>query len=166
MIKKPLSEFYSAGKYYMSECKKCSSARANRYKIANPDKRRQYTETWRKKNRNSIKIKSQQILDGMVYRSKIRGFDRPEFTRHEIAEIIENGKCAKTNMPFRFDQSVYSKSPWTPVPDRIDSSKGYTKQNVQWVSHIYNSAKQDFTDAVVEEFVLAYTKYRPPYKCT
>lgn len=152
---KALDEFYKNHLgYYQSSCKPCSKKQADEYRKANPEKRRQYTAKWREKHRNTAMIKAQTILDGMVRRSKAKGFARPEFTKAEVAEII-SGKCAKTGIQFEFDQSKYSKSPWTPVPDRIDSSKGYTKENVQWVCHMYNSMKQDFSEEDVDTFIAA-----------
>jgi len=38
--------------------------------------------------------------------------------------------------------------------DRINSEKDYEKNNVQFVSHIYNIMKQHYTDKEVDEFCL------------
>jgi hypothetical protein len=159
---KSSTEFYRSHLgHYLSDCKLCSRKRSAAWAKANKDRRYNHYKKWRKANHNSIKVKSQQILDGMVARSKHKGFPRPEFTRHEIESIISGGRCQKTAIPFEFDQSVYSKSPWTPVPDRINPKIGYTKKNVQWVCHVYNSAKQEFTDDVVIRFIKAFIANAP-----
>lgn len=150
-----LKNFYLHGKYYSSYCKRCSIVKNRQWAQRNPEKRYATHKKWRKKYHNHPKLKSHQMLDGMVARSKTKGFARPEFTAKEIENIIAGGKCSKTGMEFRFDQSEFSKSPWTPVPDRINSAEGYTKENVQWVCQVYNSAKQDFTDSIVLEFAQA-----------
>jgi hypothetical protein len=38
--------------------------------------------------------------------------------------------------------------------DRIDGKKDYEKGNVQFVSHIYNIMKQNYTDKEVDEICL------------
>lgn len=158
---KNLSEFYKGVQYYQSECKKCSIIRSSEYRKKNPDKKYGYTKNWRERNHNSWKVKSGQILENMVARSKKKGFHAPEFSRLEIEAIIMDGKCSKTGIKFEFDQSTFSKSPWTPVPDRIDSSKGYSKDNVQWVCHMYNSMKQEYTESEVMTFMKAYYYHNP-----
>lgn len=95
----------------------------------------------------------------MVTRSKKKGLPYPEWTVDEIKAAIQ-GSCSKTGIQFEFNQTDFSKSPWTPVPDRIDSTKGYTHENVQWVCHMYNSLKQDYTEIEVEKFLKAIIKYR------
>jgi len=98
-------------------------------------------------------VKSNQIVEGMVARSKRKGFDPPEWSAAEVREVIDGGRCSKTGIAFEFDQSRWSKSPWTPVPDRIDPSEGYTKANTQWVCHMYNCMKWEYGEAEVDIFV-------------
>lgn len=54
----------------------------------------------------------------------------------------QNGKCALTGLEIHF--SVKG-SDQTASLDRIDSSKGYIKGNVQWVHKDVNNIKQDYT---------------------
>lgn len=59
----------------------------------------------------------------------------------------QNGLCKATGIPLESSQAnskVYS-SPWTITVDRIDSSKGYMRDNVQLVCYMYNSAKNRWT---------------------
>lgn len=152
--RKPLEEFYKAGAYYQARCKPCNIQAVAEYGAANPEKRRQYHADYRARNRNTPRAKARQIREGMAARSKKKGFPSPEWTIDEIEPIIQ-GCCCRTGIPFEFDQSTYSKSPWTPVPDRIDSTKGYTHDNVQWVCHMFNSMKQEYTQAEVDRFIHA-----------
>ena len=64
----------------------------------------------------------------------------------------QNGKCAITS----YDMFMYSSStkntPYTASLDRIDSSIGYVKGNVQFVCYSVNLAKQSFDNEVMLEF--------------
>jgi len=68
-------------------------------------------------------------------------FDISTPLMHEIWSQQE-GRCAKTGVEMG---RIGDK--WTsPSIDRIDSSRGYTKDNVQWVCWRYNDAKSNMTD--------------------
>lgn len=58
--------------------------------------------------------------------------------------IKQNQKCALSGVPLKF-QSNYRVSDQTASLDRIDSSKGYTIDNVQWVHKIVNFMKQSLS---------------------
>ena len=52
------------------------------------------------------------------------------------------GYCKVTGLPFTMEPNKNGRtSPLSPSLDRIDSSKGYTEDNVQVVVWIYNNAK-------------------------
>lgn len=55
--------------------------------------------------------------------------------------VKQNKKCALSGVDLKF-QSNYRISDQTASIDRIDSSKGYTLDNVQWVHKIVNFMKQ------------------------
>jgi hypothetical protein len=60
----------------------------------------------------------------------------------------QGGKCAITKIPFIFNsiknKTPNKKDPFAPSLDRIDSSKGYTKDNVRIVCIIVNYALNEF----------------------
>jgi hypothetical protein len=60
--------------------------------------------------------------------------------------VQQNGKCALSGMPLTFSPSTPDKYDKTASLDRIDSSKGYVKGNVQWVHKDINAMKQAFSD--------------------
>ena len=62
--------------------------------------------------------------------------------RDWLDKKLEIGMCCKTNISFIYEFN----SPYTPSIDRIDSSKGYTKENCQIVCKMYNFAKNMWTD--------------------
>lgn len=61
---------------------------------------------------------------------------------------IDIGHCEQTGIAFDMSQGN-GRSPWTPSFDRIDNSKGYTKDNTQIVVWAYNAAKGEGTDSDV-----------------
>lgn len=54
----------------------------------------------------------------------------------------QNKKCALSNVPLFFFLRTIDKTKGNASLDRIDSSKGYTKDNVQWVTKKINLLKQ------------------------
>jgi hypothetical protein len=74
----------------------------------------------------------------------------------ELAARFEDQewKCAKTGIEFDLSTGNGMR-PFGPTLDRIDSSKGYTSENVQIVCNVYNFAKNDFDDDDVLTFAVA-----------
>lgn len=74
--------------------------------------------------------------------AKNRGL-KVEITKEDITELCieSNGKCAISGLPL---SSEYN-SPYKASVDRIDSSKGYTRKNVQLVASMVNIAKNKYT---------------------
>jgi len=54
-----------------------------------------------------------------------------------IRRILDNGRCSLSGRPLVFESNYIT----TPSIDRIDSSKGYTDDNIQWVGASINNAK-------------------------
>lgn len=71
--------------------------------------------------------------------------------------IIQDWKCAVTNIPFDFS-TMQGMRPFGPAIDRKDSSRGYTADNIQIVCNIYNYGKNKFTHQDVVDFAIALLK--------
>jgi hypothetical protein len=84
-------------------------------------------------------------------RSKGKEFD---LTIEDLKEIWErqNGKCPYTGWMLELPNYKTAKTPKTASLDRIDSSRGYVKDNVQFVSVMANYAKCDFSENEMREF--------------
>lgn len=71
----------------------------------------------------------------------------------------QGGKCPYTGWDMKFDGCTKRKglrrTPDRASLDRIDSSKGYIKGNIQFVSLIAQYAKNDWNDDVILEFANA-----------
>ena len=65
----------------------------------------------------------------------------------------QNGKCAYTNIDLIKPNWHTRRKPDNGSLDRIDSSKGYFANNVQWVAYSINLAKNDFPDDVFRDFL-------------
>lgn len=59
--------------------------------------------------------------------------------------IKQNRKCALSGLPLKF-QSKYKSKDGTASLDRIDSSKGYTIDNIQWVHKDVNRMKLNYPE--------------------
>ena len=70
----------------------------------------------------------------------------------------KNNMCPLLNIPLDWKSS--HKHPNTPSLDRIDSSKGYIKGNVQWVSW---RANQLMSDATPDELLMLAQNYKKVY---
>ena len=133
---KPVDQFYtSCGSKdgYQTYCISCSSKNKRKYITKNPE---------------------QQCFDSMNYRTRQRGFEPNEWTKEEIREKMQ-GKCEVTGIPFDMGLSKKGepKNAFVASPDRIDNSKGYTKENTRWVVFIYNSMRNDFKEEQVKAFI-------------
>ena len=58
----------------------------------------------------------------------------------------QNGKCIYSNIPLLFVKRGRNYRSGNASVDRIDSSKGYTKDNIQWVDKDVNRMKTNFND--------------------
>ena len=123
------------------------------YQKRDPEKVRVWRSRHRAKVRGSAQQRARNIHENMVRASRKRGWGEPEFSIATIRAIIETGRCEKTGVPFDLTPParVGLRSPWGPSPDRIDTSRGYSKGNVQWVCLMYNVAKSNWSDREVEE---------------
>lgn len=72
---------------------------------------------------------------------------------------VQEQKCALTGLDFKYDPEnveVAHKRPFAPSLDRIDSTKGYTKDNVRFVCIIVNFALSEFGDKAFDKMCRAY----------
>lgn len=77
-----------------------------------------------------------------------------------LKELYHNqdGKCAITNIDFCFEKSKSFRRPFSPSIDRIDSSLGYSKNNVRLVCTIVNLALNEFGDDAFDKMCKSYVE--------
>jgi hypothetical protein len=66
----------------------------------------------------------------------------------ELEALFEKqgGRCVFTGVELAFPKNSRESSLGTASPDRINSSKPYTVDNIQWVHKTINKMKMDMTD--------------------
>lgn len=96
-------------------------------------------------------------LSNSKSRSKKMGFTHSLILR-DLARIwlSQKGRCALTNQLMTVNTgSTYEKNPFGLSIDRIDSNKGYDKNNIRLLCHWANNAKSTYDDSLFESFVLS-----------
>lgn len=74
-----------------------------------------------------------------------------------IETLLQSGCCNVTSIPFDYSAPRVKGRPnmFVATIDRIESSKGYVKGNVQMVVHAYNNLKSDYPEDEVIAFIKA-----------
>jgi hypothetical protein len=75
-----------------------------------------------------------------------------------IKTKVINGVCESTNIPFVLEPNISSINPFIPSIDRVDSNKGYTKDNCRIVIYGFNSMKSIHDDATLIKFCKGFIK--------
>lgn len=100
---------------------------------------------------------SLKILQAMKGNSKGKGreWDDNWWTVDSILERIKEKKCEVTGFPFELTEVTArgKKRPFIPSPDRIDNTKPYHPDNVQFVVFMYNTMKSTFDNEDVARFL-------------
>ncbi len=80
-------------------------------------------------------------------------------TLQDILDLyeIQNKKCLLTNIDFSLERKGRkNKNPFAPSIDRINSEKGYTKNNIRLVCVIVNLALNNFGDIIFDKMCKEY----------
>lgn len=98
------------------------------------------------------------LVSGAKYRAKLKGMDF-DITKEFITELNDRqgGLCVYTKVPLNWEPGGGSQRQRScPIDrasiDRIDSSKGYTRDNVQLVTDFTNRVKLQYTHAELVRF--------------
>ena len=129
-----------------AERKAKNRARSKKWREKYPDKQKSRCREWRQENPVGI-IADRAIKKGWKF----------NLTNEWYWKRVKAGVCQKTGLPFVMKKG--GKSPLQPSVDRIDSNRGYTKDNCQVVCLIFNLAKNKFAEKDVYKFAKAYVKH-------
>lgn len=110
---------------------------------------------YRSLKKESSYHKAYYLLKNMCRKHEKLGIkELPEFTVEEIANIIDNECCEVSGMSFNpVNTTSYRSNPYMASPDRIDTSVGYTKQNVRWVCVWVNICRNYYTLDDFKKFI-------------
>lgn len=152
-IEKPLLEFYkdSAGKEgRRSQCKACCRLGQKEQRSLTKEERAKAHKQWQKHNRGAT------LLYMARFRAKRKGLEF-SMTREDIDSKLKQGFCELTGIPF----NLKGEKAWdSPSVDRIDSSKGYTKDNVRVVLFCVNVMANVWGSDKIVEIANAIMKRR------
>jgi hypothetical protein len=131
-----------------------------RFRINHPDASDEATKRWRRTPRGQTFT----LLTGARKRARQFGVEF-SLTYEDLLPILQKGRCQRTGIIFSpgYGMGLGGNHPFTPSLDRIDRSRGYSKDNVQIVVWIYNRAKGVDSDADVLRMAEALiAQARPP----
>ncbi len=132
------------GEYRDTRCKDCVNAEQKAWQNS-------FVETHGMTHRTLLRSKSlagyfQSIIRSIRARSKQKGFDNVDLTAEYLVELYEKQqrKCALTG--WKMTTTVGQGNVFSNVSvDRVESSKGYTKNNIQLVCRAANGFKNSLT---------------------
>lgn len=161
-------------------CKSCKGKSAKIWDANNKDKRKLYDkkkiEKLKERNPNFYKdryIRNRKLvsrnpmyptlpeqklailLRGAKKRAKLKGRDF-DITQDFLMNLWNNqdGKCILTNI--KFDLYTSNTKCYSPSLDRIDSSKGYTKDNVRLIIHAMNMGLSNWGTDIFDKICINY----------
>ena len=112
-----------------------------------------------RKYKNTEKGYKNNLWNNLVSNAKRRNI--PVHICKEDIDLIykeQKGLCAVTGMPMEYVSGVESKNSFGVSVDRVDSNKGYTKDNVRLVCVRVNLIKMEMTDEQMEYWCNAITR--------
>ena len=113
-----------------------------------------YQKEWRKNNKNASTLRYEKTVNGFLMRlyrnmeSRIKGIQKQKSHLYKGKKLLDRQEFyawAKSSKSFK---SLYKN--WvsnnyqrilTPSVDRVDSAKGYSLNNMEWVTHSENSRR-------------------------
>lgn len=121
-------------------------------------KKRQARESYRRtreKKKDDIRYRLGWLLQQARVRAKKKNLEADIDIDFLMSIYPADGKCPILGIKLQFNTGNYAGSRWnSPSLDRIDNSKGYTKENVHIISSRANIIKRDATIEELEAIVL------------
>jgi hypothetical protein len=136
----------------------------SKYRKEHPDKiRDKINKAYRRKYYSND---PNQILNYRLRACRKRAKDKKLFFDLQLEFLLQlyfdqGGRCALTGLPFNFVfDEKFSKRPFSPSIDRINSKLGYTKDNVRLVCSSVNSALSEYGDQIFDIICEARLQYK------
>ena len=136
-------------------CKSCDNLRQKKRRIEKKEQLQQYGKEYRKKNFTNLEFRLQGLLNASRARARAKGREHT-LTKQDLLDLYpEDNKCPIFGIELEWNGSGFRET--SPSIDRIDSNKGYTKDNVQIISWKANRIK-GYASVEDIEVLLAYLK--------
>ena len=114
------------------------------YRQANPEKLKQKSRN----HHNSVCGRAKSPFNSAKHRSTERNYEI-DIDLDWVVSRLELGKCELTGIPFIFETRLNGhRNPYSPSLDRIDSTKGYTKDNCRVILWALNMGFADWGQEV------------------
>ena len=155
---KPLFEFTknkAAKDGLQHKCRSCDSEYQQKRRSKNKDQMLEYARTYQANRRKDFDYRLKMLLNASKQRAATKKREH-SLTLEDIKELYPaDGKCPVFGFDLEFNSGGFRET--SPSIDRIDSSKGYTRDNVQIISWKANRLK---AYATVEdlEILVAFLK--------
>ena len=143
---KLIKQFYKDEKQRIRENKELEKQRLR-------EQKNKEMEDYLNSEERTIEQKLRRMLGLSKQRAKKKGFDF-DLTYLWLRTNLPE-RCPKCNLPFSFDTSI-KMNPLAPSIQRINPSKGYTKDNCIITSWIYNCGLNVFTEKVLYTICKSY----------
>ena len=157
-IDKPLTDYTknnAASDGLQYKCRSCDLDYQKERRIKNKDKLLEYSKNYQANRRKDFDFRLQMLLNASKQRSKKKARENT-LTIQDIKDAFpKDGICPIFGIKMVFGDAGFREN--SPSIDRLDSTKGYTKDNIQIISWKANRIKKD---ASIEELelILAYMK--------
>ena len=136
-------------------CKTCDNLRQQTRRKEKKTEVQQYGKEYRKLNFNSLDFRLQGLLNASRARAKTKGREHA-LTKQDLFDLYpEDNKCPIFGFELQWNSAGFRET--SPSIDRIDSTKGYTKDNVQIISWKANRIK-GYASVEDLEILLSYLK--------
>ena len=131
--------------YYERRCENCRyKHKVKNYNILD------YAKAYKEKVESTVEGRASLMRNRCKQRAKKYGYEF-DLDKDLIINKLKKGVCEATNIPLVISNLDYN--PYAPSIDRINSNKGYTNDNIQVTSMIYNFCKNKFTSEQVNDFI-------------
>lgn len=136
-------------------CKKCDNERQAKRRADKNEELKKYHREYRIKNKHNFEYRLQSLLNASRARARIKNREHT-LTLEDLKELYPlDGKCPIFGLKLEWNGAGFRET--SPSIDRIDSAKGYIKDNVQIISWKANRIK-GYASVEELEILLAYLK--------
>jgi len=137
------------------KCRPCDVAYQAKRRIENPQQQLDYQRAYQKNKRKDYNYRLQMLINASKQRAKNKNREH-NITVEDIKAIYPlDGCCPIFGMKLEFNSAGFREN--SPSIDRVDSTKGYTPDNIQIISWKANRIK-GYASTQELEMLLAYLK--------